>query len=87
MDIGEINLHPGDTVAPIELALKVGAYSWKVPQFNDLLSAALDLMVSNEAPKKAKQQTPQDQIKKYGNLPLPLVAQDFVIRKLVLSLR
>jgi hypothetical protein len=74
LDIGEINLHPGanepgdeNHYAPIERALKVGAYGWKVPQFNKLLSAALDLMVSNAETgnEKAKQQTPQRQREKF----------------------
>jgi hypothetical protein len=73
LNIGEINLHPGSMepgdenhYAPIERALKMGTYTWKIPQFNDLLSTTLDLMVSNEETdnEKAKQQTPQQQKEK-----------------------
>src|SRR3990172_9837934 len=65
LTVGEITLYPGENESgdieeyyPVEQALRLGSYEWKVPRFEELLSESISLILNNvDDDKREKEKT------------------------------
>jgi len=68
LDLGEISPHPGlteqgdDKYSPIERALKLGSYDWKLPEFKELSSKTVELILSNSESKKDQKEKLREKV-------------------------